>query len=91
MRIVSKVRQLRFVQQAKLGRKLSIQEVADAIGISRERMTQIELGRMQEIDTDTLAKICKFYGVKVGDVLEFEEETAEKQGTPRLAVVFSQL
>lgn len=74
MRIVSKVRQLRFAQQAKLGRQVTVQEVADAIGISRERLTQIELGRMREIDTETLAKLCRFYGVGVGDILEYEEE-----------------
>lgn len=74
MRIVSKVCQLRFAQQAKLGRQVTVQEVADAIGISRERLTQIELGRMREIDTETLAKLCRFYGVGVGDILEYEEE-----------------
>lgn len=85
--IVSKVRQLRFNYQAKVGRQVSVQEIADAIGISRERLTQIELGKMKEIDTETLGKLCKFYGVGVGDVLEYDEGFAEKKLTPgRLAL-----
>jgi len=72
VKINSKVRQLRFKYQAEIGRKVSVQEVADALGISRERLTQIELGTMKEIDTETLAKLCAFYGVGVGDVLEYD-------------------
>lgn len=72
MKINSKARQLRFKYQADVGRKVSIQKVADAIGVSRERLTQIELGTMKEIDNDTLAKICAFYKVGVGDVLEYD-------------------
>lgn len=72
MKINSKARQLRFKYQAGLGRKVSVQEVADALGVSRERLTQIELGTMKEIDNDTLAKICAFYKVGVGEVLEYD-------------------
>lgn len=79
MRIISRARQLRLNYQAKLGRPVPVHEVATAIGLSRERLTQIELGRFQEIDTATLAKICKFYGVNVADVLEFQEESADPE------------
>jgi DNA-binding Xre family transcriptional regulator len=72
VKINSKARQLRFRYQAELGRKVSVQEVADALGVSRERLTQIELGTMKEIDNDTLAKLCAFYKVGVGDVLEYD-------------------
>ena len=80
MKIESKVRQLRFKYQAEIGRKVSIQEVADAIGTSRERLTQIELGGLKEIDTDTLAKICAFYKVGVGDVLEYNPDGIRTPG-----------
>jgi len=72
VKINSKARQLRFKYQVELGRKVSIQEVADALGVSRERLTQIELGTMKEIDNETLAKLCAFYKVGVGDVLEYD-------------------
>ena len=72
MKINSKARQLRFKYQADIGRKVSVQEVADALGVSRERLTQIELGTMKEIDNATLAKLCAFYKVGVGDILEYD-------------------
>lgn len=81
MKINSKVRQLRFKYQAEIGRKVPVQEVADALGVSRERLTQIELGTMKEIDTETLAKLCAFYKVGVGDVLEYDPNIK----TPSLA------
>jgi DNA-binding Xre family transcriptional regulator len=80
MKIESKVRQLRFKYQAEVGRKVSVQEVADAIKVSRERLTQIELGGMKEIDTDTLAKLCAFYKVGVGDVLEYNPDGIRTPG-----------
>lgn len=72
MKIVSRARQLRLNYEAKIGRRVSVEEVAKAVGVDRKRLTQIELGRMKEIDTDTLAKLCNYYGVGVGDVLEYD-------------------
>ncbi len=73
-KIVSKVRQLRFNQQAKLGRTITIEEVAEATGISRAALNRIELNQTERIDFDTLMKLCTFYGVGVGDILEFKPE-----------------
>ena len=72
-KIVSKARTLRLQRQVELGRPVPLQEVAAALGIDRKRLTQIELGRMKEIDTATLAKLCAYYGVDVGDVLGYED------------------
>lgn len=72
MKIVSRARQLRLNYEAKIERRVSVEEVAKAVGVDRKRLTQIELGRMKEIDTDTLAKLCNYYGVGVGDVLEYD-------------------
>lgn len=71
-KIVSKVRQLRFLYQVKLGRRVSIQEVADQIGIERKRLTQFELGKVEQIKTEELAKLCEFYGVSIDQVLEYD-------------------
>lgn len=81
-RIVSKARQVRLAYQAKVGHSVSVQEVADAVGIDRKRLTQIELNRMERIDTETLTKLCQFYGVGVGDILEYVEDDAEKKSAP---------
>ena len=44
------------------------------------RLTQIELGNMKEIDTDTLAKLCAFYKVGVGDILEYNPDGIQTTG-----------
>lgn len=77
-KIISKARQARLAYQARIGRPVSIQEVADAVGVDRKRLTQIELGRMERIDTDTLAKLCAFYGVSsLVEILEYDPNMQE--------------
>ena len=71
-KIVSKVRQLRLNLQAKEGRRISIQEVADQIGVSRVRLTNIELGNIERIETEELTKLCEFYRVGVDQILEYD-------------------
>jgi DNA-binding Xre family transcriptional regulator len=69
--VISHARKLRLQHQVKLGRRVSIQEVAGAIGVDRKRLTDIELGRFERIDRETLTKLCQFYEVGVGDILEY--------------------
>jgi len=71
-KIASKVRKLRLDYQAKLGRTVTLQEVADAIGVERSALNRIELGKTTRIDFDTLVKLCEFYEVTVGDILEYD-------------------
>jgi DNA-binding Xre family transcriptional regulator len=79
-KIESKVRQLRLSYGASLGRAVPVQEVADAIGVDRKRLTQIELGKMKEIDTETLLKLCEFYKVGVGAILEYNPDGIRTPG-----------
>lgn len=83
-KIVSQVRRLRFLYAAKLGRRVSIQEVADQIGIHRNRLTQYELGRVEEIKVEELVKLCEFYGVSTDQVLEYDPS---KRQAPRQAAM----
>lgn len=71
-KIVTKTRQLRLKRQLELGRPIPVQEVADATGIDRAALSRIELGRTSRIDFDTLMKLCLYYGVEVGDILELD-------------------
>jgi len=79
-KIESKVRQLRLSYGASLGRAVTVQEVADVIGVDRKRLTQIELGKMKEIDTETLMKLCEFYKVGVGAILEYNPDGQRTTG-----------
>ncbi len=82
-KIVSKARQVRLNYQAKLGRVVTLDEVADATGITRAALSRIERNKTERIDFDTLKKLCAFYGVGVGDILEFRPEDKRM---PALAV-----
>ncbi len=79
-KIVSKARQLRLNYQAKLGRPVTVEEVAAATGITRAALSRIERNKTERIDFDTLKKLCQFYGVGVGEVLEVKLEDKRKPG-----------
>jgi DNA-binding Xre family transcriptional regulator len=82
-RIVSKARKLRLELQMKLGRLVTMQEVAEATDIERSALNRIELGRTDQIRFETLVKLCKFYSeqlgreIGVGDVLEYDPNNKE--------------
>ncbi len=82
-RVVARVRQLRLERAAKLGRPVTIEEVAAATGIARAALNRIELNQTERIDFVTIQKLCSFYGVAVGDVLTLEEQESEGIKTTR--------
>ncbi len=71
-KIVKKVRQARLAYQVKEARLVSIQEVADAIGVTRAYLNNIELGKAWP-NEEVLAALCKLYGVQPGDLLSYED------------------
>lgn len=71
-RIVAKARQLRLNLGAQRGMAVTLQEVADAANIERAALNRIELGKTRGIDFETLEKLCAYYKVGVGDILEYD-------------------
>lgn len=84
-KIVTKARRLRLELQLKLDRPIPLQEVADATKIERAALNRIELGQTTRIDFDTLSKLCAYYQVGVGDILEYDPNTL----TPDYAAVLA--
>lgn len=80
-KVVSKAHQARLNYAARIGRKVSLRDVEEATGITQAALSRIESGKTERIDFDTLAKLCVFYGVAVGDLLELNPEG---QRTPDL-------
>jgi transcriptional regulator with XRE-family HTH domain len=72
-KIVGRFQQARLNYQSRLGRPVSLEEVARYAGISRQAMSDIENGRAIP-RPNTLAKLCELYGVQPGDLLVYEEE-----------------
>lgn len=71
-KIVTKARRLRLEKQLEEGRPIPLQEVANATGIERAALNRIELGKTSRIDFETLMRLCAYYGVGVGEILEYD-------------------
>lgn len=70
--IKAKALQARLDYQQRIGKAVSIAEVARATGLSRAAISAIERGTKQP-SLDTVARLCKFYGVSVEAMLEYED------------------
>lgn len=71
-RIVGRFQQARLDYQSKLGRPVTVEEVAQAVGVSRQSLSDIENGKSLP-RYGTLAKLCKLYGLEPGDLLKYED------------------
>jgi DNA-binding Xre family transcriptional regulator len=76
-KIVSRVRQARLDLAQRLGRDVSVQEVATAIGITRAALHKIETDEMF-ISRPVLAKLCEYYKLQPGDLLRYEDRLARR-------------
>lgn len=74
-KIISQFRQARLDYAQRLGRDVSVQEVATAIGITRAALRKMENGE-SFVSREVLAALCKFYGLQPGDLLFYEDRRA---------------
>jgi transcriptional regulator with XRE-family HTH domain len=74
-RIVGRFQQARLDYQSRQGRPVTVEEIAQLVGISRQSMSDIENGKTLPRYA-TLAKLCSLYGVGPGDLLRFEDRQA---------------
>jgi DNA-binding Xre family transcriptional regulator len=71
-RIVGRFRQARFDYQSQEGRRVTVEEIAKIVGISRQSMSNIENGKSFP-RYETLAKLCELYSALPGDLLKYED------------------
>ena len=69
-KIKYKARLLRFELQQKEGQNVTIQEVAEATGLDRYRLSRIELGDIKAVKPEELAAICAFYTGRLGRLID---------------------
>jgi len=55
-------------------RKMQLQELADAVGISIANLSNLKTGKVRAIRFSTLEKICEVLDCQPGDLLEYETE-----------------
>lgn len=54
-------------------RKISLQELAEEVGISNVNLSNIKTGKVRAIRFSTLEAICRVLRCQPGDILEYEE------------------
>ena len=60
-------------------RKMSLNELAEKVGISNVNMSKIKTGKISAIRFSTLNGICRVLNCQPGDVLEFVDNDEEDQ------------
>lgn len=55
-------------------RKMQLQELADAVGISIANLSNLKTGKVRAIRFSTLERICEVLECQPGDLLEYETE-----------------
>ena len=60
-------------------RKMSLNELAEKVGISNVNMSKIKTGKISAIRFSTLNGICRVLNCQPGDVLEFVDDDEEDQ------------
>ena len=61
-------------------RKMSLNELAEKVGISNVNMSKIKTGKISAIRFSTLNGICRVLNCQPGDVLEYVEDDEEEEG-----------
>ena len=71
-KIIGRFQKARLDYQSRVGRPVTVEEVATLVGVSRQSLSDIENGHTLP-RYGTLAKLCKIYGLQPGDLLEYED------------------
>ena len=59
---------------------MSLNELAERVGISNVNMSKIKTGKISAIRFSTLNGICRVLNCQPGDVLEYVEDDEEEEG-----------
>ena len=57
-----------------VGRKISLNELAERVGISNVNLSKIKNNKVTAIRFSTLAAICEALDCDAGDILEYQKE-----------------
>ena len=60
-------------------RKISLNELAERVGISNVNLSKIKTGKISAVRFSTLNAICDVLDCQPGDILEFQRDTPTDQ------------
>ena len=76
--IRSKLRRLRFEKEERDGIKLTYEKLTEETGLSSNTLAALlKTDPIKRLDGDTLSAICAYFGVGVGEVLEYVSDEAQ--------------
>ena len=58
-------------------RKISLNELAEQVGIANVNLSKIKTGKVSAIRFSTLNAICKVLDCQPGDILEYQKDAEE--------------
>lgn len=58
-------------------RKISLNELAEKVGIANVNLSKIKTGKVSAIRFSTLNAICKVLDCQPGDILEYQKDSGE--------------
>lgn len=59
-------------------RKISLNDLADKVGIANVNLSKIKTGKVSAIRFSTLEAICDILDCQPGDILEYKREDSDK-------------
>jgi DNA-binding Xre family transcriptional regulator len=65
-KVLSHIRRLRRELAAKENRDVTVQEMAERTGMTRTRMTNLELGKFDRVANDEITALCTVYTASLG-------------------------
>ena len=63
-------------------RKMSLNELAEKVGISNVNLSNLKTGKVKAIRFSTLEAICDVLDCQPGDVLEHSKDNSDKKDLP---------
>lgn len=60
-------------------RKTSLNELSEKVGVSNVNLSKLKTGKVSAIRFSTLNAICKALDCQPGDIMEYMEDTEDKQ------------
>ena len=63
-------------------RKISLNELAEKVGIANVNLSKIKTGKISAIRFSTLDAICEALDCQPGDILEYKRESLAPSGKP---------
>lgn len=58
-------------KELEIGRIITVSEVVEATGLSRETVTNLKSGSTTRYDAPVIAKLCEYFGVTEGQPVPF--------------------